>query len=114
MKKLSKLFSFAIIFLSSFFVIGCKDNKSTISFDKLKEIVGQEKVIEDWQGLNITTISASGNKSFKSNKHKDDNVDKVDFIHEKGDDKVYCDDNVRYYTEDDRNFIDEEEFNYSD
>jgi len=67
--------------------------------------------------LNVTTLNANKEVvgSFKSTKQVTRTSDVVvDFIHEKGNHKIYCDDNVRYYYEDARKYLDEGEFNYSE
>lgn len=120
MKRLRNILCIAVMLLSSIFVFACNDNtppsEVNVSFATLKTIVEKEDVAT-WQGLSVTTISASrGNSTFKSNKHKDNNnAEKIDFEHDKGqDDKVYCDDGIRYHKEPNRNYIDESDFDYKE
>lgn len=120
MKVLKKICCMGTMLLLSCFIFSCMDNsvntdKVNVSYDTLKDITEKEDIC-DWQGLNIIVSSPSrGNASFKSNKHKDNDKDKVDFEHIKSsDDKVYCDDDIRYHKGGERNYIDESKFDYKE
>ena len=110
-----------VMLCSSLFVFACNDNTQpsevNVSFATLKTIVAGSEEISDWKGLNVTTLNASREVvgSFKSTKQIARTSDVVvDFIHEKGNYKIYCDNNVRYYYEDTRKYLDEVDFNYSE
>ena len=101
MKKLRNIFCMMVIICSSVFLFACKDNPPptdvNVSFEDLKTVVAESEEIADWQGLNIVTLNASKEPiaRFKSTKQVARTSDTVvDFIYEKGNHKVYCDNNV--------------------
>ncbi|MBE5757958.1 MAG: hypothetical protein E7345_03400 [Clostridiales bacterium] len=123
MKRIRNIFCIAIMLISSVFVFACNGNDDpppsnvNVSFETLKSVVEESKDISGWQGLKLTTLNASNEvvNSFKSTKQVARSSDVVvDFIHEKGNHKIYCDDNVRYYYEEARPYLDESEFNYTE
>ena len=83
-----------------------------VGFNTLKGVVECSEELASWSGVKATTISSNGNTSFRSNREVVDGKPQTDYLHEKGQDKVYCDDNVEYYVEDNKKFMNED-FDYS-
>ena len=144
MKKIIHILCLPIILLLSSVLVACapKDpGNINISFDSLKSIVNSEDM-NAWQGVDVKKSSISethncsdesvyrcgdkrysavghGNNqdnaiesSFKSKKNESGNVS---FEHIKNqDNKVYCDNGIRYHKSPNRNYIDESQFNYDD
>ena len=117
MKKFKHLMC-AIVFAMMVFltVSGCgeKPNPNVkVDFNTLKSMVECTSDLTGWNGVRATVISASkGNSSFKSNKQTSGYLDIVDYLHIKGDNQTYCDDNVEYYKDGDRKYMNED-FDYS-
>jgi len=120
-KRLRNFLCLMIILFSSFVIIACKNETTNdevnVSFATLQNIVEESQDISTWQGLSVKTVNSSNAviSSFISNKSTARvSNDQVDFIHEKGNHKIYCEDGVRYYYEDARKYLDESEFDYSE
>lgn len=118
MKKLRNVICFVFLILSSVIISACKISTDNVqvAFDILKTIVEKDEDITTWNGLNVRVLNKHKNviSTFKSNKSNASNEGTIDFIFEKGNYKVYCDDSVRYYYEEARKYIDESEFDYDE
>lgn len=125
MKRLKKIFCISIFILLGSLSFACKVDSPTtntpsninVSFDILKTVVESTEDMSSWQGIRAQTLNSSKTKvnSFVSNKGTSRALgNNVDFVHEHGDIRVYCDDNVRYYYNADRSYLDESEFDYNE
>lgn len=121
MKKFSVLLMFVFI-ISAFFCVGCNNpddgdkNLIKVSFAEMV-LLNVENTTKSWDNFSAIRKDVNGQETLTlnyvqpeisplSNQHQT----KVNFVLENENEKVYCDNNVRYHKNNNRNYVDESAF----
>lgn len=133
MKKFYSIFCIALIVCCSSLFVACnkepnkpKDNQIEVSYSELSSLTLTEQP-NNWSKLSAIKIDSNGEEKITINKtevdsqaipasiqllsSKNQNKDiRLNYIIENDNEKIYCKNNVRYHKNNNRNYIDESEF----
>ena len=128
MKKIFKILSLAIIVCSAVILVACNsnfhqpNNQINVSYEELKTLT-INNIPNSWNNISATKTTANdietiilnkieveSNAPVLLNNIKSKNIN-LNFIIENSNEKIYCNNNIRYHKSKTRNYIDESDFN---